>query len=241
MIFYWMDVDSNTFTNELRNKMEILKVDNSVEIHTIDDLKSYYERIKSSITKRMSEFKNVGKTATNNDLFRELVFCILTANASAKMGLRSINVLDSTIFTGTAKDIENKLRGVYRFPTTRADYIFRTRLFLQQKHLLNLSKIFEEHPNQLELREYLTQNVVGIGFKECSHFLRNVGFTGFAILDKHVISMLNLLGANVRKPKNKREYKEIEQIMIDFAKCNKLDFDELDLLFWSYKTGEIIK
>jgi N-glycosylase/DNA lyase len=84
-------------------------------------------------------------------------------------------------------------------------------------------------------------NIIGIGYKECSHFLRNIGFTGFAILDKHVISMLNLLGCNVQKPRNKKEYKEVEQKMIDFAKYIELNIDHLDLVFWSYKTGEIIK
>lgn len=189
----------------------------------------------------MEEFQTLHEHATNNDIFRELVFCILTANASAKMGLRSINVLDNVIF-GSERDICNRLIGIYRFPHTRANYIVRSRQWLTQQHNMDFHSLFAQFDGDvLDIRDYLKTNVVGIGYKECSHFLRNIGFRGLAILDKHVISMLNTLGCNVSKPKNKNEYKEIEQKMKDFAAQNDLDFDELDLVFWSFKTGEIIK
>lgn len=218
-----------------------IKIDTPIEIHSIRDLKSYRTMIQTHIVHRLSEFKQVNKTATSNELFRELVFCILTANASAKMALRSINVLDSIIYNGTEKDIENRLRGVYRYPKVRANYIVRSRSFLQLYYEMDIRKILKELPDQNQLREFLVKNIVGIGFKECSHFLRNIGYSGYAILDKHVISMLNLLGCAVRKPRSKIEYREIEKMMIDFAKRIDINIDELDLLFWSYKTGEIIK
>jgi N-glycosylase/DNA lyase len=224
--------------------MEIIKVDNSIEIFSIEDLLSYHKQVRSKIITRLQFFKNFDSAASAYDLFRELVFCILTANASAKMALKSINTLESVIFKEdtTEKDIENKLRGVYRFPKTRANYIYRTKLFLQSTCKLNLRKIFLQYQDdKFDLRDFLTENVIGIGYKECSHFLRNIGYTGFAILDKHVISMLNLLGCQVRKPRNKREYREIEQKMIAFSLKININIDELDLLFWSYKTGEIIK
>lgn len=221
--------------------MNILKVNNSIEIHDVEDLKKYHSSIQSDIRLRLKEFRDLGKSAKSFDIFQELAFCILTANASAKMALKSINKLENTIFNGSEKDIENGLRGVYRFPKTRASYIYRTRIFLESNCELDIRKIFNRYDDQLDLREFLTQNVIGIGFKECSHFLRNVGYSGLAILDKHIVSMLNLLGCSIRKPKNRREYREIEKIMIDFSKRIQIDIDELDLLLWSYKTGELIK
>jgi len=157
------------------------------------------------------------------------------------MGLKSINTLDSIIFKGNKKAIEQQLRGVYRFPSSRADYIVRTREFLQQHCNMDIRSLLNSYNDQLLLRDFLAKNVIGIAYKECSHFLRNIGYKGFAILDKHVISMLNQVGCVVSKLKKKTEYRKIEEKMINFAKNNDLDIDELDLLFWSYKTGEIIK
>jgi N-glycosylase/DNA lyase len=219
---------------------EILKVNYSGTIDNIDDLKKYYDFAKPLIERRMKEFDTFILTATNNDFFRELVFCILTANASAKMALKSIDVLGDKIFTESEEDICAALRGNYRFPNVRSNYIVRSRKFLQDEHTMDFRKIFSSY-SLVNLRDYLKDNVVGIGYKECSHFLRNVGIRGFAILDKHVISMLNLVGCNVSKPKNKKEYKQVEEVMKEFAFKNAIDFDDLDLVFWSYKTGEIIK
>ena len=220
---------------------KVIKVDNSGYIEDIEGLQAYRSKVIEHVKSRLQDFTTLNESATNHDLFRELVFCILTANASAKMGLTSINTLDSTIFTGGKKDIENRLRGVYRFPASRADYIFRTRQFFQQHCGMDIRSVLNAYPDQMLLRDFLAKNVIGIAYKECSHFLRNIGYKGFAILDKHVVSMLNQVGCIVRKPKNKKEYREIEQMMVSFAKHNDLDIDELDLLFWSYKTGEIIK
>jgi len=220
--------------------IEIIKVDNAVTIATVNDLRQYYVSVESAIQKRLNEFQVIGK-GSSKQLFQELIFCILTANASAKMAMKAVSVIDDdTLFLGNEKDISTCLKGVYRFPRSRANYIVRTRHFLKGYCDLDVRKIFDQYDG-LALREFLAKFLCGIGYKESSHFLRNIGFKGFAILDKHIISMLNLLGCNVQKPCNKKEYCKVELIMKDFAKRYELDFDELDLLFWSYKTGEIIK
>jgi N-glycosylase/DNA lyase len=219
----------------------IIKTNSSMIIESIDDLRKYHLSIVNIIRQRLNDFSQFKSQANNSDLFRELAYCILTANASARMGLKSINALDSTLFIGTANDITQKLKGVYRFPNSRADYIVRSRKILEDLVEGNIQRIFSQYDSQNELRFYLKSNIIGIGHKESSHFLRNVGYKGFAILDKHVISMLNMFGCNVDKPRNRKEYEDTEQKMKDFAKDINIDFDELDLLFWSYKTGEIIK
>lgn len=221
---------------------KIIKTNSSLIIESIADLRKYYESIAHIIRQRLSEFDYVSNHASSNELFRELAYCILTANASAKMGLNAINTLDSKLFTGSTQEISQRLRGVYRFPNVRADYIVRSRQFLQDTIDMDMRRIFVQYNNlPNELRFYFKDNIIGLGHKESSHFLRNVGFKGYAILDKHVISMLNMFGCNVDKPRNRKQYEDIEQKMKDFAKDIDINFDELDLLFWSYKTGEIIK
>jgi len=223
--------------------IDIIDIDNSIVISSVEDLKEYSVKVDGAVKARLKDFQLVGSTGTLIDLFRELVFCILTANASAKMGLKTINVIDDDILLfGSEQDITAKLIGIYRFPISRANYIVRTRAFLKNHCNNDLRKIFDDFQGDPSaLRFFLASNLIGIGYKECSHFLRNVGFKGYAILDKHVISMLNLLGCNVQKPRKKSEYVTTELKMKDFAVKHDLDFDELDLLFWSYKTGEIIK
>lgn len=221
---------------------QIIKTNSSMIIESVDDLKKYHSSVVDIIQRRLNEFTYVQEHASSNELFQELAYCILTANASARMGLKSINALDSKLFTGTTQEITQRLRGVYRFPNSRSDYIVRSRKFLQDTVDMDIRQIFAQYEDSpKELRFYLKSNIIGVGHKESSHFLRNIGFKGFAILDKHIISMLNMFGCNVNKPRNRIQYEEIEQKMKDFAKDINIDFDELDLLFWSYKTNEIIK
>jgi len=85
--------------------------------------------------------------------------------------------------------------------------------------------------------------VRGLAYKESSHFLRNIGYTGYAILDKHVFGRLFEFGVTDtdKPPTTRTRYLEAEKRMKDFARRIRIDFDELDLLLWYTKTGEILK
>ncbi len=67
--------------------------------------------------------------------------------------------------------------------------------------------------------------------------------SGYAILDKHIINYLfelGLIGSN-DVPSSENRYLEIENILKKFSIDIGLNIDELDLLLWSEKTGEILK
>jgi len=85
--------------------------------------------------------------------------------------------------------------------------------------------------------------VKGLGYKGASHFLRNVGFEGYAILDKHIVRCLYELGVidSSKPPTTRGRYLQTEGEMRRFANEASINFDELDLLLWSMKTGEILK
>ena len=97
----------------------------------------------------------------------------------------------------------------------------------------------------IERRDWLAKDprVKGLGYKEASHFLRNIGFKGYGILDKHIVRSLHELKViNSPKPPSSRgKYLEAEEKMRRFANRAGINFDELDLLLWSMKTGEILK
>jgi N-glycosylase/DNA lyase len=94
-------------------------------------------------------------------------------------------------------------------------------------------------------RDFFAANprVRGIGYKEASHYLRNVGFRGYAILDKHILARLAEFSVieSSKPPSSKKKYVALEEKMKQFALATGFDFDELDLLLWYSKTGEILK
>ncbi|MBN1384672.1 MAG: N-glycosylase/DNA lyase [Elusimicrobia bacterium] len=203
----------------------------------IRSLKQWYKKKKTEIKKRLKEFKS---PKTNKKIFEELCFCILTANASARMGLRSISAIKDKIITGDNLEIRSFLKGNHRFYKVRPKYIVHTRKYLKKTCGLNIKKLLKQFKSPLARRQFFaeTKDIKGIGYKEASHFLRNIGYSGYAILDKHILSCLKELKVITHKDK---DYLEVEKKMKKFSGKIKIDMDELDLLMWSYKTGEILK
>jgi N-glycosylase/DNA lyase len=87
------------------------------------------------------------------------------------------------------------------------------------------------------------KGIKGLGYKEASHYLRNIGFPGYAILDKHVLNCLaELKIIDEPKPPNTRaKYLMVEERLRKLTQDLGIDFDELDLVLWSMKTGAVLK
>ena len=108
-----------------------------------------------------------------------------------------------------------------------------------------LGRKLQSFADPIERRDWLAQEkqVKGLGYKEASHFLRNIGLGVYAILDKHVMSCLMDLKVveTPKPPGNRTRYLETEKRLRFFARDIGIDFDELDLVLWSMKTGEVLK
>lgn len=210
---------------------------------TKDKLLKLYEKRRPLILARLSDFKKVFDRG-DREIFKELCFCILTANGTAKIGINCIEALGNKIFTANEKEIYDVLKGRCRW-TNRADFIVRTRNYLEKECNMGISNKIKSFNDMNELRDFFAKNknIVGLGYKESSHFLRNLGLSGYAILDKHIINSLHELGVfkNPERPKSRKHYLEMEEMMKRFSKEIGIHMDELDLLLWSYKTGEILK
>ena len=181
----------------------------------------------------------------NHRIFEELSFCIFTANTSAEMGLRAVDAVRNVLITGTAGDMTRRLEGIYRFNNVRPAHIIHTRNYLENSLNFELMGKIKSFRNKNELRDFfaLNKGIKGLAYKESSHFLRNIGFKGYAILDKHIINSLHefgILPTNDR-PRNAKEYLEMEQKFIEFSNQIGIGMDELDLLLWSKKNGRILK
>ncbi len=194
---------------------------------------------KSSITEkvdmRMEEFRSLGRK-DKSELFKELCFCMLTANYSAEGGIR----IQSAIGDGFLKMEKEVLAGKlvelgHRFPEARAGYIVEARKHID--HLENLMKM----PGK-EARIWLAENVKGLGLKESSHFLRNVGFGDVAIVDFHIVDLLVREGLMERpKTLTPKKYLEAETILEGLARKLGMDLGELDLYLWYIETGKVLK
>ena len=210
----------------------------------LDELKQSYSEKRPLITQRMQEF---GKVYAQGDeaIFIELCFCIFTAGASARMGLVCIDAVKDIILTATAAQIEARMERKHRYPRARAGYVVHTRDYLRREWDFRIKKLIESFQDEMELRDFFAANkgVKGIGYKEASHFLRNIGFRGYAILDKHVLRSLHEFGVidAPKPPTSRKRYLEIENKMGKFAEEIDINLDDLDLLLWSNKTGEILK
>ncbi|MEK6945910.1 MAG: N-glycosylase/DNA lyase [Nanoarchaeota archaeon] len=196
-------------------------------INLVENLKS--QEVCEVIDKRMNEFEKIPRNF--NDLFRELAFCILTAGTSAELGIKTINHLGDVIFKGNEKEIQQKLKETYRFHTLRANYLALARE--------NFRKINLKSP---DVRNQLVENIKGIGMKEASHFLRNIGFKDYAIVDFHIVDILADHGL-IERPKTMtpKRYLEIENILRELASKLKMSLGELDLYLWYNETGKVLK
>jgi N-glycosylase/DNA lyase len=211
------------------------------------DIRAAHAVRKKQIRERLAQFRKLWREASDEQLWEELVFCIFTAGASAKMGYRAVEATRALLLDGKQEDMATALRaaGAHRFPNERPEYIVVTRNYLREHCDLALRKKLQSFISPIERRDWLAQEkrIKGMGYKEASHFLRNVGFKGHAILDKHVMSCLWELKVveNRKPPATRTRYLETELKLKEFAAEIGIDFEELDLVLWSIKTGEVLK
>lgn len=214
---------------------------------TIERVRATYRARRKEIRERLAEFEEVWRRGSDARLWEELVFCIFTAGASARMGLRSVDAVRSLLVEGNREEMSRALidAGAHRFPIARPGYVVVTRDYLREHCGMRLREVLKGFGDPIERRDWLAQErrIKGLGYKEASHFLRNIGLQGYGILDKHVLRCLADLGVvdSPRPPTTRNGYLEKEEELRRFARRVRIDFDELDLVLWSMKTGEILK
>ncbi len=196
-----------------------------------------YEQIKVEIKDKLKEFAEVPQ----EKCFYELCYCVCTPQSKAKSAFIVQQELESLDFLHNDIDptpILRNPRNYIRFHNGKA------------KRLMDIKRIFPRVQEVLlsglsafDTRQWFVGNIKGFGMKESSHFLRNIGFRGLAILDRHILKHLVYCGLYDELPKigTRKRYLEVEQNFINFADHINVNIDELDLLFWSSETGEIFK
>jgi N-glycosylase/DNA lyase len=203
----------------------------------LEGLLDDYETRAQAIKHRLMEFRAVSR----DDYFYELAYCLLTPQSSAVNAAKAVEALKHTETLVSQEDFAKILfrkEHYIRFHNTKA----RRLCELRDQFPVILAKL-DEGMSGLQVREWLVKNVNGLGWKEASHFLRNVGCRNLAILDRHILRNLERHGVIRSLPKalTAKRYLEIETGFAQFARDVAIEMDELDLLFWSRETGEILK
>jgi N-glycosylase/DNA lyase len=219
-----------------------MKITNQQKIH---QLQKIYKIKKKEIISRLGEFDTCLNDKNDEEVFGELAFCLLTPQSKAQCCWDAIRTIISQnlLVEGTEDDIKGKLHRV-RFHNKKARYLVGARTLFLNKRRLSIRTALKNLPDVHAYREWLVKNIKGIGYKEASHFLRNIGFGDhIAILDRHILRNLVQFGViqDIPVSLSRSGYLQIEQKMAEFARKVRIPLAHLDLLFWYKETGEIFK
>ena len=211
----------------------------------LEEIREIWKEKREEIDRRLNDFKFLWKNASEDELFAELAFCLLTPQSKATVCWRAIEELrdSGVLFFGSPKDIVDFLTGV-RFKYTKAKNIVAAREFFSEGSKINVRGKLSSFSSPVEMREFLVRNIKGMGYKEASHFLRNIGLgEDLAILDRHILKNLVKLGVIDSMPKTltRKKYLKIEKKMREFAKDIGIPMAHLDLVLWFKEAGLIFK
>ena len=213
--------------------------------HPVEEIRAIYNSKREEIGLRLHEFEKIWKTGTREKIFAELVFCILTPQSRGISCWAAVENMmkKGVLFAGDASQIVKELNKV-RFLYKKSEYIIEARKKFLDDSKVSIKSIINRINDGHGAREWLVQNVKGIGYKEASHFLRNIGFQqNLAILDRHIVKNLKFIGVLKEIPGSisRRRYLDIEKRMMEFSKAVQIPMGHLDLVMWYKETGEIFK
>jgi N-glycosylase/DNA lyase len=190
--------------------------------------------VRDVIEKRLLEFALI----KDEELFEELCFCLMTANFRADKCVEIQGKIGDGFHDWSEERLALELKAMgHRFWPQRAQRIVLAREL--KKDILGIRDL-----DSKVARDFLVKNVKGLGLKESSHFLRNVGVLDVAIIDFHIVDLLVREGL-IERPSSKsitpRKYLEIEDSLRVLGKKLSMNLAELDLYLWYIETGNILK
>lgn len=209
------------------------------------ELGRLYAAQRAAIGARLAEFRCLWAEAGETEIFAELAFCLLTPQSKARTCWAAVErLVEKGLIMGAPPGVmAGHLTGV-RFHNNKARFIAEARETFSSNGKISIRPRLGRLGNSFGMREWLVENVKGLGYKEAGHFLRNIGLgEDLAILDRHILRNLKALGVIGAVPRalSRRRYLDIERRMLEFCKRVGIPPAHLDLLLWAKETGEIFK
>ena len=209
------------------------------------EIKELYRNVRPLIEKRLTEFRIMWEKGDDYAMFKEFIFCLLTPQSKAKICWDAVERMEqkSLLMNGDYREILECLEGV-RFRNKKAEYIINSRAIFLENGIPRVKPIISRFKSPEEARDFLVKDVKGMGYKEASHFLRNIGCgENLAILDRHILKNLKFLGKIKHIPQSisRRIYMELENLFLRTAEELDIPPAHLDLLLWFKESGEVFK
>lgn len=221
--------------------MDILKIDRVIEL-LCDDITKTIKVIKQS---DMDEA----------ELWLEMFMCILGGGVRYEVALSYASKVSQEIKVTSSllkdKKLEEKLFEIlncevlssdsktiykkYRFPKIRAKYLAQT-IKTILSNFGSISSFLSGEDNPYEARRKLIKYCSGIGPKQASHYLKNIGVTeDFAIIDVHILRYIELNGFPVKKQSdlsNIKKYEQIESVFFNLVRKFHHSISIVDQSIW---------
>jgi N-glycosylase/DNA lyase len=196
-------------------------------------------RVAQNLPPRITRAPN-WRLLSETDLWKELIAAILGSAVSFAHANRAIAAIDINSLTSLIPDggncrgdVERCLRGVgYRFPALRAAHIAASFDAICCRYR-GLRPFLEGHEDGIAARRELVGLCLGLGPKQSSFFLRNVGFAELAVIDRHLLRYLSR--SQMQKPANIQSvlrYESLERQVRECAAKLCLNMTEFDVAVW---------
>jgi N-glycosylase/DNA lyase len=122
----------------------------------------------------------------------------------------------------------------YRFPKARTQQLAKARDAIAERSLSE--RLFEIYDPKI-LRQQLVKDISGLGPKQASMFLRNIGRSyDLAIIDTHVLRFMNVKNLLCRKNINistVKAYERAERIVVNYAEELGYPVGYMDWAIWA--------
>ncbi|MCY3625838.1 MAG: hypothetical protein OXH82_06925 [Candidatus Dadabacteria bacterium] len=203
------------------------------------ELLELYGLKKEEIQNRLLEFRQAFREADDLQIFRELSFCILTSGVGPKIAGQCMSAIGEKLVDGEEDGLLEHIGAIHKYAENASRYIVFTREYLREEYGFLLKSLVDSFEDRVERRDFFAKNpgIKGLGYMQASHFLRNLGFSGYAILDRNNLASLFELGiiGETKYPLTRKRYLETESLMTEAAHELGISLDEFDLLLWSRK------
>ncbi|MCX7952742.1 MAG: hypothetical protein N2654_03820 [Deltaproteobacteria bacterium] len=209
------------------------------DLKLFDEFLLFYEKNSKAFLKRLDEFQ----TNWQDRILEELIFCLCTPQTSPfKASLASISLTKlvqegKNISCEIAEKVLRNSSAYVRFHKTKS-----VRIVEAQKVLPKIKEFLLSGYSPKKKREFLSSLINGFSFKETSHFLRNIGRRGLAIIDRHMIRFLTQINVIEHGFKlTKKNYLLTEDKIKSLCCHHSLDFDAFDIAVFMFQTGFFLK
>lgn len=176
----------------------------------------------------------------NKDQVRgTMVSCLLSSGWNYEKALKASNLFvqefPSSQTPPSEKELEKFLSSArirHRFPVSKAKQLHSSIVRLNSFP----SDFLFEATNQKEeriVREVVQKRFSGLGYKQTSMFLRNIGAaTSLAVIDAHIIWYLEVALGVKSGNITKKRYIELEDIVRDLSDRFEIEMNYFDIILW---------